>query len=692
MDNISITNFRKIKETWNLDFAPVTFFTGTNNSGKSSVLKALLLLEDYIKSNNHFELTFNGDNCNKHKIDCYSNAINWFNSKGENKNLDIKFEYKNKSNDIKLIFSPSTIEDGLFSKGKLKSFEMIRSDKSALKIKHQGGDNYLLIVDNNLLQKKNVSDGKESIRNKALRLTIENLSDENKELSSWAIKEKAIIENEILVANEELDLINPNRDFQHFNKTDFEKYLIDIEIIKNTSVLNRWDKKVNSQQLNTLSSGHVLYLKLIFFNNEKRKFEKRIIELNQESGDLKKDLTRINKLLNSENSISDLQFMPEFSLSDYDNSERSLDVIIRREMSKYFRQNEKKLGSEKYGNNISSLMMLGDSVTNSLQFKIEHLSPQRNSQTRLYFNNDVAHDINKLIDIHSHNPIVLKSSADNFIKYWMNEFEIGIDYKITPIQGLASTVEIKELNNRSWINLVDKGFGAGQIFAIILQIGICIHTNNYWENKLTSKSAKNYNDLIIIEEPEANLHPAFQSKLTELFIETYQEYKIRFIIETHSEYVLRNSQVLVNKHNADIIKNQIEAKKEFANIFSSRKTYRLNQALRELNISLDEAKVYLAQSGIKIEPRLTTKISNEEYKILQDGFQTQGKSKTRKLEVRTVGKIDIEPENIPTPFAVYYFEKINGPYQMRYREDGKFINEFGPGFFDVSANLAFDIL
>ena len=40
MDKIKISNFRKVKGTWDLNLAPVTFFTGTNNSGKSSVLKS----------------------------------------------------------------------------------------------------------------------------------------------------------------------------------------------------------------------------------------------------------------------------------------------------------------------------------------------------------------------------------------------------------------------------------------------------------------------------------------------------------------------------------------------------------------------------------------------------------------------------------------------------------------------------
>jgi translation initiation factor IF-2 len=116
------------------------------------------------------------------------------------------------------------------------------------------------------------------------------------------------------------------------------------------------------------------------------------------------------------------------------------------------------------------------------------------------------------------------------------------------------------------------------------------------------------------------------------------------------------------------------------------KTLRLNKVLRELNISLDRAVEHLTSHGFDIEARPTTKISNEEYEVLLDGFQTDRskkaaskevgeekrkekealrialeekqekqrleeeakkvvvKAKADKLEFKTVGKIDIEPK------------------------------------------------
>ena len=124
---------------------------------------------------------------------------------------------------------------------------------------------------------------------------------------------------------------------------------------------------------------------------------------------------------------------------------------------------------------------------------------------------------------------------------------------------------------------------------------------------------------------------------------------------------------------------------------SEGKTTRLNKVLRDLNISLDRAVEYLADKGHEIESRPTTKISSEVYQVLLDGFQTDAskkaaskevgvekrkekdairaeldakqeekrledakkeevlKAKAKKLEVKTVGKIDIDNLGKPAP-------------------------------------------
>ena len=66
---------------------------------------------------------------------------------------------------------------------------------------------------------------------------------------------------------------------------------------------------------------------------------------------------------------------------------------------------------------------------------------------------------------------------------------------------------------------------------------------------------------------------------------------------------------------------------------SEGKTMRLNKVLRELNISLDRAVEYLAKNGHEIDARPTTKISGDIYQVLQDGFETDANKKAASKEV-----------------------------------------------------------
>ena len=71
---------------------------------------------------------------------------------------------------------------------------------------------------------------------------------------------------------------------------------------------------------------------------------------------------------------------------------------------------------------------------------------------------------------------------------------------------------------------------------------------------------------IYVEEPEVHLHPKYQSLLADMFVEAYQKYNIHFIIETHSEYLIRKLQVLVaDKENKltpnDVSLNYVEKDK-----------------------------------------------------------------------------------------------------------------------------------
>lgn len=52
---------------------------------------------------------------------------------------------------------------------------------------------------------------------------------------------------------------------------------------------------------------------------------------------------------------------------------------------------------------------------------------------------------------------------------------------------------------------------------------------------------------IILEEPEANMHPKLQSYIADILVEAVEKYNCRILVETHSEYLIRKLQYLVAK-------------------------------------------------------------------------------------------------------------------------------------------------
>jgi hypothetical protein len=153
-----------------------------------------------------------------------------------------------------------------------------------------------------------------------------------------------------------------------------------------------------------------------------------------------------------------------------------------------------------------------------------------------------------------------------FVIKWMKIFEVGNDFKITMHGGEA--YELKISSDENYVQIADKGMGSIQAVLLILRIACVIRkikkmesnleiqrVGNRWE-ELNSNFNFIYDRTLIIEEPELNLHPALQSKLADLFLEVKQKYNINFLIETHSEYILRRSQVLVAENEFEVAPNE----------------------------------------------------------------------------------------------------------------------------------------
>ncbi|WP_396636311.1 AAA family ATPase [Maribacter sp. R77961] len=558
MNNIKISNFRKIQDTWDLDLAPITFFTGTNNSGKSTIFKALLIIEDYINSSNHFELDFNGENSRKHKIDCYDNALN---RTYGTKNKDLIFNYSNYDFQIKFQFQPS--EDKTNGKGKLVKLEVNREDNAKLIVYHTGGSNYQLEFDDILIERNNNHrDSEQRTEDQVLVRTIENLlNDAKQELENRKIFDKQI---ETRISEQKIK-DNSTKSKNEINDGEsigfrLNKVLRELNISLDSAVDYLDSKGLNIEarptakidlftykilkdkfDLDASDKAAIKNIRLKHLEKELKTNKQKIISLNQEISDSKKKLKIAIKKLESDNSIdkSINTYRPKFSLEDFHPSERTIGRIIRRVLPKYLRENDESIKLAGVGGGNAQAFRLGEIINFALLFSVDHLSPHRNNQTRLYINTNTSSDINELIKTNSTRPISKQSKAGKFLKEWMIKFDIGDDYRIKSIDGVATKIEIVE--EGSWVNMVDKGFGAGQIFSILFKIALSIDDT---KNNSRFRFTRNRKELIVIEEPEANLHPALQSKLADLFSAAFNEFGIRFIIETHSEYVIRQSQFL----------------------------------------------------------------------------------------------------------------------------------------------------
>lgn len=125
------------------------------------------------------------------------------------------------------------------------------------------------------------------------------------------------------------------------------------------------------------------------------------------------------------------------------------------------------------------------------------------------------------------------SAPHTFVKKWMKDFHIGDDFEIVSLGGEAYRFFIYEGKDR--MDLADKGMGSNQLMILLISLASMIR-------KYEGMTAKPF---VVIEEPEQNLHPDLQRKLTELLAYVNDNYHFKFIVESHSEYMIRRSQVLV---------------------------------------------------------------------------------------------------------------------------------------------------
>lgn len=153
-------------------------------------------------------------------------------------------------------------------------------------------------------------------------------------------------------------------------------------------------------------------------------------------------------------------------------------------------------------------------------------------------------------------------TADSFLNKWVGKdgFGIGKAIRITTlIDGAIILIKLIKEDGRE-VYLTDEGYGLTQLVFILISIETAILKAEgipYNESsRLSELDGLNTHQFyyeqqtIMLEEPETHLHPDYQSRLSNMFASA-SEFNIHFIVETHSEYLIRKLQVLVADKDKD---------------------------------------------------------------------------------------------------------------------------------------------
>ncbi len=186
---------------------------------------------------------------------------------------------------------------------------------------------------------------------------------------------------------------------------------------------------------------------------------------------------------------------------------------------------------------------------------ISYLSAIRFNTISPYIDGSNNGTLNKL----SEQFFYVELERKNFVNKWLEKLKLG---KIVS-KGLQLS-EIKE-NKTHLIDLEIKAL----IFYKFKNEGID-DTKLFTLNKISTGtlqiivllmkiSLSNKNSILCIEEPETNLHPRLQTTIADILKDANEKFKINFIVETHNEYMLSRFQNLIaeEKLNAKKLSKQL---------------------------------------------------------------------------------------------------------------------------------------
>ena len=118
----------------------------------------------------------------------------------------------------------------------------------------------------------------------------------------------------------------------------------------------------------------------------------------------------------------------------------------------------------------------------------------------------------------------------------LQEYGLGDGLRVERVADAAYAVQV--LRGDQAVHLADLGYGFSQLLPLLLY---AVHVYGVEE----------WFPTLLVEEPEANLHPNLQARLADLLVQLTEPISGHVLAETHSEYLVRRLQYLVATGAAD---------------------------------------------------------------------------------------------------------------------------------------------
>lgn len=593
--SLGLENFRVFSEKTDFEFSPITILTGTNSSGKSTVINALHILKRYLGDKQLRQLDEIGELSLSdigERLGDFTKLVNRY-SDHPTIAIYLPTHLEGVVDEIKLKLEIG-LGSGKLRTGKLVGFEFFSKNKNKIICSvRQNEDDCSVLIDYNYFfqEYKRESDQVQRFYevDNALKEVedvlwqiqdIEGLASDKIELEK---KQKALqkqlkkIHGHFLLAQiRERNMMNaPNIDFEDnlyapyfplyknlhgnpFYTPGMTLFRYGLGSVKNS------ENQVIEEKRKNIIKGEELFLTDLRFTLSNENETDAVRRSRQDNRDEYFIFTE-----NKRDHIFSVFETLADPCSEIVRLIRGMDKKIsltsdQKESYLYFYVNEMKYsldlweypdGDISSGYLTDSFFFFRDFVSYNLLSSIRtaiaclqncnFLSSIRSTVKRAYSSHHEESELNSIIlDTMKKGIATTDNSVTEFVNKYLQAFELGEKLVIErDEEGISTKIYLQQSTHKTL--LADLGYGISQMLPILLKIANLAH------NSFEINGYSMMRQTLCIEEPETNLHPALQSKLADMLVEAYKKFKIQFIIETHSEYLIRKFQYLTAKGDID---------------------------------------------------------------------------------------------------------------------------------------------